>query len=44
MQDNSHQTLAQKFAGIPATDDLSRVLSGVQYPLSLSFKILPLAS
>lgn len=44
MQDNSHQTPAQKFAGIPATDDISRQLSGIQYPLQLSFKILALAS
>lgn len=44
MEANSHQTAAQKFAGIPATDDLSRTLAGVQYPLSLSFKILALAS
>lgn len=44
MEANSHQTAAQKFAGIPATDDLSRTLAVVQYPLSLSFKILALAS
>lgn len=44
MQDNSHQTPAQKFAGIPATDDIARQLSGIQYPLQLSFRILALAS
>lgn len=44
MEDNSHQTPAQKFAGIPATDDIARQLSGIQYPLQLSFKILALAS
>lgn len=44
MDETSHQTPAQKFAGIPASDDLSRTLSGVQYPLTLSFKILALAS
>lgn len=44
MEETSHQTPAQKFAGIPASDDLSRTLSGVQYPLTLSFKILALAS
>lgn len=44
MEHTSHQTAAQKFAGIPATDDLSRLLAGVQYPLNLSFKLLALAS
>lgn len=44
MDQNTHQTPEQKFAGIPATDDLSRNLAGVQYPLQLSFKILALAS
>ncbi|MDE0836823.1 MAG: hypothetical protein OSA84_10775, partial [Akkermansiaceae bacterium] len=44
MDDNSHQTPQQKFAGTPATDDLSLKLSGVQYPLQLSFKIFALAS
>ena len=29
---------------IPATDDISRQLPGIQYPLTLSFKILALAS
>ncbi len=29
---------------MPATDDLSRQLEGIQYPLTLSFKILALAS
>ncbi|MEO5913115.1 MAG: hypothetical protein ABIS50_02705 [Luteolibacter sp.] len=29
---------------IPATDDISRHLQGIQYPLTLSFKILALAS
>jgi len=29
---------------IPATDDISRQLQGLQYPLTLSFKILALAS
>ena len=44
MEKNSHQTAAQKFAGIPATDDIARHLSSIQYPLQLSFKILALAS
>ena len=44
MDQQSHQTPEQKFAGIPAADDLSLKLSGVQYPLQLSFKILALAS
>lgn len=44
MENDSHQTAAQKFAGIPATDDIARQLSGIQYPLQLSFKILALAS
>jgi hypothetical protein len=44
MDQNTHQTPEQKFAGIPATDDLSRKLEGIQYPLQLSFKILALAS
>ena len=29
---------------IPATDDISRQLQGIQYPLTLSFKVLALAS
>ena len=29
---------------IPATDDISRQLHGIQYPLTLSFKVLALAS
>ncbi len=29
---------------IPATDDISRQLHGIQYPLALSFKVLALAS
>jgi hypothetical protein len=44
MEENAHQTPAQKFAGIPAADDIARQLSGIQYPLRLSFKILALAS
>ena len=32
------------FPSQPATDDLSRHLRGIQYPLTLSFKILALAS
>lgn len=44
MEDHSHQTAAQKFAGVPATDDISKHLGNVQYPLQLSFKILALAS
>jgi hypothetical protein len=31
-------------AAIPATDDISRQLQGIRYPLTLSFKILALAS
>lgn len=31
-------------SSIPATDDLSRQLQGIQYPLTLSFKILAFAS
>jgi len=44
MEDSSHQTPAQKFAGIPAADGIARQISGIQYPLQLSFKILALAS
>ena len=44
MDQNSHQTPAQKFSGTPATDDLSAKLAGVRYPLQLSFKIFALAS
>ena len=31
-------------SSIPATDDLSRQLQGIQYPVTLSFKVLALAS
>lgn len=44
MDEHSHQTPQQKFAGIPASDDIARQLAGVQYPLRLSFKIMALAS
>ncbi len=43
MEDNSHQTPAQKFAGIPATDDIAKQLVGLQYPLTMSFKLFALA-
>ena len=32
------------FSSVPVTDDLSRQLQGIQYPLTLSFKVLALAS
>ena len=32
------------FSSIPATDEISRQLQGIQYPLTLSFKVLALAS
>ncbi len=44
MTENSHQTPAQRFAGIPATDDIIVKLADLQYPLQLSFKLLALAS
>lgn len=36
--------LPPEIPAIPATDDISRQLQGLQYPLTLSFKILALAS
>ena len=44
MEDNAHQTPAQKFAGTPPTGDVASHLTGLQYPLSLSFKVLAFAS
>lgn len=43
MEDNSHQTAAQKFAGIPATDEIAKQLVGLQYPLTMTFKVFALA-
>lgn len=43
MEDHSHQTAAQKFAGIPATDDIAKQLVSLEYPLTLSFKVFALA-
>lgn len=40
----SHQTPAQRFAGLPASEDIARHLSGLNYPLTLSFKIMAFAS
>lgn len=42
--DPNHPYAPPAFPAIPATDDISRQLQGLQYPLTLSFKILALAS
>lgn len=42
--DHSNPYSPPLLSSIPATDDLSRQLQGIQYPLTLSFKILALAS
>ncbi|MGJ8643478.1 MAG: hypothetical protein ACSHX9_08740 [Luteolibacter sp.] len=44
MEDNAHQTPAQKFEGTAPTGDIASHLTGLQYPLSLSFKVLAFAS
>lgn len=44
MSVNPHTVAMDGSAGIPAADDISRKLAGIQYPLSLSFKIMALAS
>ncbi|MFD2255820.1 hypothetical protein ACFSSA_03945 [Luteolibacter algae] len=44
MNENPHNTPADRFAGIPPTDDIAKQLAGIQYPLRLSFKVLALAS
>lgn len=44
MEDNTHQSPAQKFEGTPPTGDIASHLAGLQYPLSLSFKVLAFAS
>ncbi|MEX1114295.1 MAG: hypothetical protein WEB53_03535 [Akkermansiaceae bacterium] len=41
---NSNPYTPPAMPAIPATDDISRQLQGIQYPLTLSFKILALAS
>lgn len=42
--DYSHPSTPPSFSSIPATDGLSHQLKGIQYPLTLSFKVLALAS
>lgn len=42
--DSSNPYAPPSIPSIPATDDISRQLQGLQYPLKLSFKILALAS
>ena len=42
--DSSNPYAPPSIPSIPATDDISRQLQGLQYPLTLSFKILALAS
>ncbi len=42
--DHSNPYMPPPLSSIPATDDLSRQLQGIQYPLTLSFKVLALAS
>lgn len=42
--DQSNPYAPPSFPSMPATDDISRQLQGLQYPLTLSFKILALAS
>jgi hypothetical protein len=44
MQDSSNPYSPPPIPVMPATDDISRQLQGLQYPLTLSFKILALAS
>ena len=42
--DYNQSSTPPQFSSTPATDDLSRQLQGIQYPLTLSFKVLALAS
>ena len=42
--DSSNPYQSPAMPTIPATDDISRQLQGIQYPLTLSFKIFALAS
>jgi hypothetical protein len=42
--DLSNPYMPPPLSSIPTTDDLSRQLQGIQYPLILSFKVLALAS
>ena len=42
--DTSNPYQSPAMPAIPATDDISRHLQGIQYPLTLSFKVLALAS
>ena len=44
MSANPHTVPFERQSGVPATDDVSRHLADLQYPLQLSFKILALAS
>ncbi len=44
MRDSSNSYDPPVIPAMPATDDISRHLQGLQYPLTLSFKILALAS
>lgn len=43
MEDSNPYT-PPAFPSVPASDDISRQLHGIQYPLTLSFKVLALAS
>jgi hypothetical protein len=42
--DNSNPYASPPLPAYPETDDISRQLQGIQYPLTLSFKVLALAS
>ena len=42
--DFSHPSTPPSFSSVPATDGLSCQLQGIQYPLTLSFKVIALAS
>jgi hypothetical protein len=44
MSEATNPYLPPAIPAVPATDDISRQLQGIQYPLTLSFKILALAS
>ena len=44
VMDFSHPSTPPSFSSVPATDGLSRQLQGIQYPLTLSFKVIALAS
>jgi hypothetical protein len=44
MSDAANPYAPPSIPATPATDDISRQLQGIQYPLTLSFKILALAS